>query len=268
MSCSRASASTLGGSSRTWRDRILHDPPPELGEVRGDAPPSLEALMFRMLSKTVDGRTPDTRTLVTDLDTVLRDVEAAEGSVDLARFMQDTFEQIRRDRRMERENAVREVLRDSEAANVDLVLDIDTMPSVSDELPRHGNRWRVLTIVALVVLAGAVMGGVIFLGSGNDEHQPERPATVGGRSSASSSATHEPSAADALGDGPTADESGRAVQSDDEASRGADEEPTDQGAEAASDDTPPPRMTHRGPRSHTHSMREKMAPLGGDWWER
>lgn len=71
--------------------RILHEPPPDLGEVRTDAPPELVELVFSMLAKDPAQRPATALAVVRVLEGVLDDAIAAEGRLDVAEHMRATF---------------------------------------------------------------------------------------------------------------------------------------------------------------------------------
>jgi tRNA A-37 threonylcarbamoyl transferase component Bud32 len=66
---------------------ILHDPPPDLGDVRPDLPPPLVELGFRLLAKARDDRPPDAAAVAELLDEAIVD----DAPYDLANYVQDRF---------------------------------------------------------------------------------------------------------------------------------------------------------------------------------
>lgn len=63
--------------------RILHDPPPDLGDIRPEVPPALVELSFHLLAKDPAAR-PETAAEVADR---LDEIVADEGPVDLAAYL-------------------------------------------------------------------------------------------------------------------------------------------------------------------------------------
>ena len=82
--------------------RVLNEPPPDLGELREDAPPELVELMFQMLAKSRDHRPQSARDVARRLESVLADVHA-EGAPELSDYIAELFE----DRREESAERVR-----------------------------------------------------------------------------------------------------------------------------------------------------------------
>lgn len=71
--------------------RILHEPPPDLGEVRADAPPELVELVFSMLAKDPAQRPATALAVVRVLESVLDEVIATEGRLDVAEHLRTSF---------------------------------------------------------------------------------------------------------------------------------------------------------------------------------
>ncbi|AKF08052.1 serine/threonine-protein kinase [Sandaracinus amylolyticus] len=71
--------------------RILHEPPPDLGEVRADAAPELVELVFSMLAKDPAHRPRTALEVSRVLDDVLADVVGSEGRLDVGEHLREAF---------------------------------------------------------------------------------------------------------------------------------------------------------------------------------
>lgn len=71
--------------------RILHDPPPDLGDVRSDAAPELVELVFSMLAKDPALRPKTALEVARVLEEVLADTVATEGRLDVAEHLREVF---------------------------------------------------------------------------------------------------------------------------------------------------------------------------------
>ncbi len=86
--------------------RILHEPPPDIGEVRDDVPPELQQLLVRLLAKEPQQRPADASEVAATLDRVAAELAAEEGEVDVAEFIGDVFGARRETRRRDLEAAL------------------------------------------------------------------------------------------------------------------------------------------------------------------
>jgi serine/threonine protein kinase len=71
--------------------RILEEPPPDLAEVRSDAPPALVDLLFRMLAKESDLRPQTAGDCATALDAIRSECVATEGLLPMQPFLKEHF---------------------------------------------------------------------------------------------------------------------------------------------------------------------------------
>ncbi|MBX3248346.1 MAG: serine/threonine protein kinase [Myxococcales bacterium] len=79
--------------------RILHEPPPDIGDEREDAPPEVVQLLFELLSK-VPATRPATAAIVADRLRVCGELLAQEeGPIDLGDYTRSFFERERAGRR-------------------------------------------------------------------------------------------------------------------------------------------------------------------------
>ena len=81
--------------------RIVSEPPPELGELRDDAPPMLEQLLMRMLAKEPEHRPTSSREVADALEALVAEMVLEEGAVRVADHLEETFAQVREERRAE-----------------------------------------------------------------------------------------------------------------------------------------------------------------------
>jgi serine/threonine-protein kinase len=73
-------------------DRILGEPPPDIGEVRDDLPPELVELVFELLSKDPDGRPPDAKSVARRLTSIYADTIRASDAVTLVDYLEEHHE--------------------------------------------------------------------------------------------------------------------------------------------------------------------------------
>ncbi len=76
--------------------RILKEPPPDLGEVRDDVPAELIELSFSMLAKDPAHRPDHALEVARKLETILAELAAIEGRVEVADFVSEAFAAERR----------------------------------------------------------------------------------------------------------------------------------------------------------------------------
>jgi serine/threonine-protein kinase len=81
--------------------RILTEPPPDIQEIRADAPPELVQLLFELLAKERDLRPASALETAERLETVLTFLDATDGRFDLAAFLGAHFGAIREKKRGE-----------------------------------------------------------------------------------------------------------------------------------------------------------------------
>lgn len=77
------------------RERILKEPPPDIGEQREDVPPDLVALLFELMAKDPASRPADARSVAARLTSILAEVRAEEGPLDVAEWVQALFAEER-----------------------------------------------------------------------------------------------------------------------------------------------------------------------------
>jgi serine/threonine-protein kinase len=94
--------------------RILSEPPPDIQEVRADAPPELVQLLFELLAKERELRPESALAVAERLEALRTYLEATEGRFDLAVFLSSHFSEQRAKTRAE----VAEAMTRSEAGDV------------------------------------------------------------------------------------------------------------------------------------------------------
>ena len=136
-----------GGSIQKVAPRILHDPPPELSEVRGDAPPALERLLLEMLSKDREHRVPSAQAVLERLEAIAIELREDEDWVDLRTFLDSELGDERDQERRRRAS------------------EIDEARERTDTRVRRGRatrRRRSLAVVAVVAVALSLVGWTVF----------------------------------------------------------------------------------------------------------
>lgn len=132
--------------------RVLNEPPPDLGELRDDAPAELVELMFQLLAKSREHRPSSAREVARRLEGVLADAQA-EGApaVELSDYIDELFE----DRREESAERIR------------------LAHAVADARPTKPKRALGLGVLAAVMIVCAIVLGVVLTA---DEPETEAEA--------------------------------------------------------------------------------------------
>ena len=86
-----------GQSAMDDARRILHEPPPDVAELRPDSPPALVELLFDLLAKDSDARPANARDVAEKLSAIRLDLLLDDEPIDLDAFVRERFsaEQVR-----------------------------------------------------------------------------------------------------------------------------------------------------------------------------
>jgi len=84
-----------GGEASDIVKRIVEEPAPDIGELRGDAPPEVVDLLVRMLAKDPGDRPADADQITRRLDEVIAGLVVAEGALSVGDFMLEHFSDLR-----------------------------------------------------------------------------------------------------------------------------------------------------------------------------
>jgi serine/threonine-protein kinase len=95
LTCTRLYRSQAGMEGP---QRILHEPPPDIGDVRPGLPPELVELVFAMLAKTVEERPATCLEVARRLQEVRAEVVDREGRLELAEYVQELLREQRASR--------------------------------------------------------------------------------------------------------------------------------------------------------------------------
>jgi len=146
-----------GADVKETANRILHEPPPDLGMHRPDLPDGLVELVFRLLAKEPELRPATAREVAATLDHLLVDVVSAEGPTPLDEFV---VQQV--------------ALDDIEARRAQLAAAMSAPPAAAPSEARPARpRWP-LALGAVVTLA--VIGGAALALSAGWSSAPEPDA--------------------------------------------------------------------------------------------
>lgn len=124
--------------------RLLEAPPPDLADVRDDAPPALVQLMFSMLAKDPAHRPSSAIEVRRRLEEILAECVAVEGPLELSEHLRETLADV------ERSNAERI------AQALEAVDDKARAPTVDSKPPRWPAALAGAALVALVGWATAI----------------------------------------------------------------------------------------------------------------
>jgi serine/threonine-protein kinase len=155
--------------------RILEEPPPDVGEVRAGVPPALVALMFSLLAKEPEDRPADAATVARQLESVLAQVLTDEPPIDLGAWLTDLAGSLRDERRAVIERTLAEA---EERKLAPLV----TLGSVLSDAPTHrrgGNSkpWFWAGAIAVVTIVGA-SGWLVWAATREVPVAEDPPATI------------------------------------------------------------------------------------------
>ena len=96
-----------GGKNDLERAKaILHAPPPDIGEVRDDVPPPVQALLSSLLAKRPENRPTDAGVVVDVLQQALRELRRAHPGDGLREHVESTFGELRATRRQKVQDAL------------------------------------------------------------------------------------------------------------------------------------------------------------------
>jgi serine/threonine-protein kinase len=136
--------------------RILGEPPPDIGEVRNDVPPELVELLFELLAKARESRPATAAEIAGRLEGVLAVLIAEEGSVTVADYMDQHFEEGR----LQQRQFLAQHLARLEAARPVTPPSLPVVSSVGGPTPpvdlSSGGRPRMKMLLGASVLAAAV----------------------------------------------------------------------------------------------------------------
>lgn len=90
-----------GNDDRERARRILHSPPPDIGDLRPDAPPSLQALLLRMLAKDPALRPTSAADVAEELQRCASESAREEGPPNIEEFLEEVFAEEREARAQE-----------------------------------------------------------------------------------------------------------------------------------------------------------------------
>jgi serine/threonine-protein kinase len=99
-----------GADAHETARRVLHDPPPDVGERRADAPAELVALLLDLLAKSRADRPPDARAVAARIEAVLAELALDEAAIGLAAYMEGRFAARRAQAEAEHAAALRQAL--------------------------------------------------------------------------------------------------------------------------------------------------------------
>jgi len=152
--------------------RILDEPPPDIGEVRGDVPPELVEILFELLAKEKEARPSSALEVALRLESVAAQLSAAEGPLDLGAFVRELFA-ARRDRERAR---IAEAMRrlGSEGTGRSSSGVVLTAPPRAGAMTRA--RWGVgIAIAATTIVAGSWLARTP---AAQSPEPPSKPTTI------------------------------------------------------------------------------------------
>jgi eukaryotic-like serine/threonine-protein kinase len=168
-----------GSDAAAIARRVLHDPVPDVGDERPEAPPELVELLFQMLSKDPGHRPSTAAQVAARLEAVLHTLELFNEPFDIPGYMEATFGEQRARRAEEIAEGVRRLLaqapgltekpafptKASPASHAAYGTDATSMPPGS----RRGRRLGRAGVVVFAALVGAAaIGAAVILAPPRD----------------------------------------------------------------------------------------------------
>ena len=245
---------------------ILHGAPPELVPERSDVPPELEQLLFSMLSKDRNRRTPSARAVIEAIDAVLPLVEAQEGAANVRDFLVERFADVREKRTAERAEALRNLGSGeprslaAEVPEVDVEAALPAAPARARATARlQGWRLAIVLLVGGLIGAGTILAlqGAFSSDAATEAAASPEPDTAAADPVASPAAPSAPAPAGAIAEPPAVAEESEEGEADEATAA----EPADR-----------PRATRRTKRRRAtgdrsaDTMQATKRPLD-DWWD-
>ncbi|MGE0791278.1 MAG: serine/threonine-protein kinase [Sandaracinaceae bacterium] len=154
-------ARLYSGAGTDGPQRILEEPPPDVGELRQDVPPAMVELLFDLLAKRPEDRPADAAEVVTRLERVLAE-EIAAGAETSVEAVLDHVASPEREKLDERQRRA-------------LSLPLESAPTMRP--PTHRVRW-LLAGLALSGIAAAVIAIAVW---GLPAPAPDPPAEASAR---------------------------------------------------------------------------------------
>ncbi len=143
-----------GGGIEAVAQRIIYEPPPDLSEHRGDAPPELEHLMYDLLAKDREHRVPTAAALIERIDAVLTILKESGEWEDLPSYL-DTHLGTRRDA--------------ERASRADAIAQARDERTLTATTSKSRARWPIVAALGAATLAAA---GIAFYFNTPDEDIP------------------------------------------------------------------------------------------------
>jgi hypothetical protein len=125
--------------------RILHEPPPDIDDVRGDVPPAVVELLFSALAKDPTARPESAAEVARRMDAAIAAMVAEEGVVDVAEYIRTHFAA----RRAELQELIARARKGEPLVDVD----VDLAPLKADARPWRRRSLGIAAAVAIVVTA-------------------------------------------------------------------------------------------------------------------
>jgi len=177
------SGARLYGSERAAEvaRRILNEPQPDIGEVRGDVPVALVELVIELLAKDPADRPSDARTVARRLEVIAAELVMLEQPIKIEDFLERAFAEARTEQRREVTRALEVVATELESEGAvagtleRLIHEVTTgAPSEEHGRGRPRARWIALAAAVAIVCGLAVAGW----GFGWPAREPSTPAAA------------------------------------------------------------------------------------------
>lgn len=172
--------------------RTLEEPPPDPGDERDDLPPELVALVFELMARRVEDRPGDARTVASRLARIGAALRADEDPLDVGELVRSTFD----DRRRARQRELDEALRDERGEIGSATPILRAAPAAAPPRGWTGAIGAIAGVTALVIAAAALYAVIARDGSIGAEEtgtapqsEPEARGTDTGEAAASTGTT-------------------------------------------------------------------------------
>jgi serine/threonine-protein kinase len=239
--------------------RILQEPPPDIGEVRPEAPPALTALIFRLLAKDRESRPSTAAEVGANLEEILTAILEDEPPINLATLLTEVTGHYRE----ERKKALAELIAKAEKESADEPIVAMARPRRTQAQPQRNasTPWIAAGVLALLVVVGVSAWAIGRMGA------EEEVGMVGAPPPAETEAE-----ADSNSEAETDSDSEAEAEAEAEAASEPASNPTPAGTESAMETetpsrTPRMRRRRRSMRRPMRNQRSEGVTSGATMWD-
>ena len=147
-------ARLYAGNNEAVAQRILDEPPPDIGQAR-DVPPIVVEILFDLLAKDLADRPATAAIVASRLDAIRSELVADEEPTPLTDFLAAHFADHRDEQRARLEAATRRAIEGTDT-RVFVPIEISTTPIIKVRSVRRQPTWLISSLVAAIIVLGVV----------------------------------------------------------------------------------------------------------------